>query len=172
MATHSSVLVWRIPGTEEPGGLPSMGSHRVGHDWRDLVAAAWTFNSLRLKGVIDCSSAGASPCEEEHTLFCLQESVSPQAKPGRAGTGCVYHLSVLPPTSQPRSASPSPCLLNSDCRTNLSVPGICVCPWACLWVFVLPGTLPSSPSLQLPPPLTPQNSVVPAQRQWHHLRSW
>ena len=32
MATHSSVLVWRIPGTEEPGGLLSMGSHRVGHD--------------------------------------------------------------------------------------------------------------------------------------------
>ena len=31
-ATHSSVLAWRIPGTEEPGGLPSMGSHRVGHD--------------------------------------------------------------------------------------------------------------------------------------------
>ena len=32
MATHSSVLAWRIPETEEPGGLPSMGSHRVGHD--------------------------------------------------------------------------------------------------------------------------------------------
>ena len=32
MATHSSVLAWRIPGTGEPGGLPSMGSHRVGHD--------------------------------------------------------------------------------------------------------------------------------------------
>ena len=32
MATHSSVLTWRIPGTGEPGGLPSMGSHRVGHD--------------------------------------------------------------------------------------------------------------------------------------------
>ena len=32
MATHSSVLAWRIPATEEPGGLPSMGSHRVGHD--------------------------------------------------------------------------------------------------------------------------------------------
>ena len=40
MATHSSVLAWRIPGTEEPGGLPSMGSQRVGHDWRDLAAAA------------------------------------------------------------------------------------------------------------------------------------
>ena len=32
MATHSSVLAWRIPGTGEPGGLPSMGLHRVGHD--------------------------------------------------------------------------------------------------------------------------------------------
>ena len=35
MTTHSSVLAWRIPGTGEPGGLPSMGSHRVGHDWSD-----------------------------------------------------------------------------------------------------------------------------------------
>src|SRR5574340_470594 len=33
MTTHSSVLAWRIPGTGEPGGFPSMGSHRVGHDW-------------------------------------------------------------------------------------------------------------------------------------------
>ena len=40
MATHSSVLAWRIPGTGEPGGLPSMGSHRVGHDWSNLAAAA------------------------------------------------------------------------------------------------------------------------------------
>ena len=40
MAAHSSVLAWRIPGTEEPGGLLSMGSHRVGHDWGDLAAAA------------------------------------------------------------------------------------------------------------------------------------
>ena len=40
MATHSSVLAWRIPGTAEPGGLLSMGSHRVGHDWSDLAAAA------------------------------------------------------------------------------------------------------------------------------------
>ena len=37
MATHSSVLAWRIPGTGEPGGLPSMGSHRVGQDWSDLA---------------------------------------------------------------------------------------------------------------------------------------
>ena len=40
MAAHSSVLAWRIPGTGEPGGLPSMGLHRVRHDWSDLAAAA------------------------------------------------------------------------------------------------------------------------------------
>ena len=40
MAAHSSVLVWRIPGTGEPGRLPSMGSHRVGHNWSDLAAVA------------------------------------------------------------------------------------------------------------------------------------
>ena len=39
-ATHSCILAWRIPGTGERGGLPSMGSHRVGHDWSDLAAAA------------------------------------------------------------------------------------------------------------------------------------
>ena len=45
MATHSSVLAWRIPGTGEPGGLLSMGSHRVRHDWSDLAAAAAAYNS-------------------------------------------------------------------------------------------------------------------------------
>ena len=41
MATHSSILAWRIPGTGEPGGLQPMGSHRVGHDWCDLAAAVF-----------------------------------------------------------------------------------------------------------------------------------
>ena len=40
MATHSSILAWRILWTEKPGGLQSMESHRVGHDWSDLAAAA------------------------------------------------------------------------------------------------------------------------------------
>ena len=40
MTTHSRVLAWRIPGTGEPGGPPSMGSHRIGHDCSDLAAAA------------------------------------------------------------------------------------------------------------------------------------
>ena len=49
MATHSSVLAWRIPWTEKPGRLQSMGSHRVGHDWSDLAAAAaWTLWTLAL----------------------------------------------------------------------------------------------------------------------------
>ena len=49
MATYSIILAWRIPGTVEPGGLPSMGSHRVGHDWSDLAAAATADNYLSKK---------------------------------------------------------------------------------------------------------------------------
>ena len=54
MATHSSVLAWRIPGMGEPGGLPPTGSHRVRHDWRDLAAAATvspTYDEIFLIGV-------------------------------------------------------------------------------------------------------------------------
>ena len=50
MATHSSVLAWRIPGTAEPGGPLSMRSHTVGYDWSDLAAAAATFLLLWLCG--------------------------------------------------------------------------------------------------------------------------
>ena len=54
MAPHSSVLAWRIPGTGEPGGLPSMGLHRVGHDWRDLAAAAaWRLVDGRWKKAME-----------------------------------------------------------------------------------------------------------------------
>ena len=42
MTTHSSILAWKIPGMGEPGGLPSTGSHRVGHDWRDLAKSVTT----------------------------------------------------------------------------------------------------------------------------------
>ena len=52
MATHSSVLAWRIPGTGEPGGLPSMGSHRVRHNWSDLAAAAAREDIFRNHSVI------------------------------------------------------------------------------------------------------------------------
>ena len=59
MAVHSSVLAWRIPETEEPGGLPSMGSHRVRHDWSDLAAAAVPL--LRLYGHLKWSCSGDFP---------------------------------------------------------------------------------------------------------------
>jgi len=52
MGIHSSILAWRIPGMGEPGGLLSMGSHRVGHDRRDLAAAA--------------AAGVAIPCFEDH----------------------------------------------------------------------------------------------------------
>ena len=61
MATHTSVLAWRIPGTGEPGGLPSMGSHRVGHDWSDLATAAaaslWTSSLIHSTQVRYISSS-------------------------------------------------------------------------------------------------------------------
>ena len=47
MATHSSVLAWRVPRMGEPGGLPSVGLHRVGHDWRDLAAAVAAWSSSK-----------------------------------------------------------------------------------------------------------------------------
>ena len=49
MATHSSVLAWRIPGTGQPGGLPSMGSHRVRHDWSHLARVVKRQNRKRLQ---------------------------------------------------------------------------------------------------------------------------
>ena len=58
MATHSSVLAWRIPEKGEPGGLPSLGSHRVGHDWSDLAAAAAAAitSQVRILVSIPCST--------------------------------------------------------------------------------------------------------------------
>ena len=65
-ATHSSVLAWRIPGTGEPGGMPSMGSHRVGHDWSDLAAAAATTYALEKATAPDSSTlAWRVPWTEE-----------------------------------------------------------------------------------------------------------
>ena len=62
MATHSSVLAWRIPRMGEPGGLPSMGSHRVGHDWSDLAYSKWSFPELPqcLSGKESACRAGAT----------------------------------------------------------------------------------------------------------------
>ena len=50
MATHSSIRAWRTPGTEEPGELPSLGSHRVGHDWSDLAVAVAYIVTMGMAG--------------------------------------------------------------------------------------------------------------------------
>ena len=58
---HSSVLAWRIPGTGEHGGLPSMGSHRVGHDWSDLAAAAMDWIHMLFRGNLNRWTAREIP---------------------------------------------------------------------------------------------------------------
>ena len=70
MTTHSSVLAWRIPGTGEPGGLPSMGSHRVGHDWSDLAAAA-TYKGILLKIAFYGSMCVLICSANKHVLFWI-----------------------------------------------------------------------------------------------------
>ena len=61
MATHSSILAWRIPGTEEPGALPSLGSHRVRHDRSDLEAAAAAFALIASLPVHKTTFSGSPP---------------------------------------------------------------------------------------------------------------
>ena len=73
MATHSSVLAWRIPGTGEPGGLQSIGSHRVGHDWGDLAAAA-AAALIKALHVCVCMCSVAQLCP----TLCNPMTCSPQ----------------------------------------------------------------------------------------------
>ena len=72
MATHSSVLAWRIPGTGKPGGLPSLGSHRDRHDWSDLAAAAATKSRWRKSGSREEKGKWESPNSETipNSVFC------------------------------------------------------------------------------------------------------
>ena len=64
MAPHSSTLAWKIPGMGEPGGLPSMGSHRVRHDWSNLAAAA-SFNLEKAMAAHSSTPAWKIPWMEE-----------------------------------------------------------------------------------------------------------
>ena len=74
MATHSSVLAWRIPGTGEPGGLPSLGLHRVRHDWSDLAAAAFSCRYCFEKQIkaVGQDEWKCKYCAQEH--FTLKKS--------------------------------------------------------------------------------------------------
>ena len=74
MATHSSVLAWRIPGTGEPGGLQSMGLHRVGHDWSDLAAAAAAKMSPDFLSGSIFQSTGLKKAKQNTVLSLTEES--------------------------------------------------------------------------------------------------
>ena len=64
MATHSSVLAWRTPGTGEPGGLPYMESHRVGHDWSDCSSSGLAVKNLfAMQEMGSIPESGRSPGE-------------------------------------------------------------------------------------------------------------
>ena len=90
MATHSSVLAWRIPGTGDPGGLPSMGSHRVRHDWSDAAAAAAAADTMG-----NMFEGGASKSEEEEVserpwvpvLYRNWQNAAPATANSRAQAG-------------------------------------------------------------------------------------
>ena len=69
IATHFSVFAWRNPRTEEPGGLPSMGSHRIGHDWRDLAAAAAAAGISLMHTVPYCTLLKASKVKGKEVLL-------------------------------------------------------------------------------------------------------
>ena len=109
MATHSSVLAWRIPGTGEPGGLRSTGSHRVGHNYSDLAAAAAGQSAIppSLEGVggfVWEDSHGAQKCNvlwppEMDTEVPCMECMGPPVLVWRWGEGCsssplLWHMGV------------------------------------------------------------------------------
>ena len=104
MATHSRILAWRIPGTEEPDGLPSMGSQRVGHDWSDLAAAAASAKGIHrvlhnLSPLLDLSSTLGAPLQ------------APAEFPGHAvfpHTPAAWHTFVRLPANPPLSTEPLP----------------------------------------------------------------
>ena len=83
MATHSSVLAWRIPGTGEPGELPSMGSHRVRHDWSDLAAVAGVTLSAKWSQIMSYR------CTYRH---CYIVSLGRTGNPSRPG---LFHNYIM-----------------------------------------------------------------------------
>ena len=129
MAAHSSILAWRITGTADPGGLPSMGSHRVGNDWSDLAAAA-AINIILCVQTNDLRH----PIAVCHVLNCFSVSnsmrpyglysprlLSPWDSPGKnTGVGCHSLLQRIFPTQGSNACLL--CLLHWQAGSLLLVP--------------------------------------------------
>ena len=94
MATHSSVLAWRIPGMTGPGGLLSTGSHRVGHDWSDLAAAAALILSYINHQLLLLLSYVFSKKEKRHLQF-IGELYTHGSKKSRLKPGVIFCMSNL-----------------------------------------------------------------------------
>ena len=163
MATHSSVLAWRIPGTGEPGGLSSMGLHRVGQDWSDLAAVA-VAQAMYLEAILPGVQTGALGAG-----FVLCEAGAEKC-PGRDAFACRYNtfwrdlvplclLSVHAPI--PSLCTAMPHLFNSSrsgdhrisCLLCLEYSFLVVCLLKSCLSFFLFSALKSLPKPSLPPKL-------------------
>ena len=121
MATHSSVPAWRIPGTGEPGGLPSMGSHRVRHDWSDLASKQQSLQPHSFHAMAFPKTWDDHNRKKDTNLCCIWVKLS-------VATQVVCHTSV---SRQPWFASGFPFLwigyalmgdgtwLNQTCRASI-----------------------------------------------------
>ena len=130
MAIHSSVLAWRIPGMGEPSGLPSMGSHRVGHDWSDLAAAAAAVSEFKLLCVLTIHEpwnvlffanqiVGFSVCDGNMVVLAVEDVVVQWA------------LQICEFTTTPWT----------NCRFNIQWGCFRKSPWNKTWVCCAPGTI-------------------------------
>ena len=95
MATHSSVLAWRIPGAGEPGGLQSMGSRRVGHDWSDLAAAAPSQWRLGIQPTWRQAPVTGVFMTEHRSLYCLFNCICPWRRPSQIHDAPHGSLSIM-----------------------------------------------------------------------------
>ena len=122
MATHSSTLAWKTPGMAEPGRLLSMGSHRVGHDWRDIAAAAaccYIYFKVKSTTVFRRPSTMMCACMLSHFSYVLFTARQAPLSTGFSGrnTGVGRHalLKGIFPTQ-----GSNPCLLRLlHCRQIL-----------------------------------------------------
>ena len=126
MATHSSVLAWRIPGTGEPGGLPCMGSHRVEHNWSNLAVSA----AAAAVGGKLLYSVGLVSAIQGESAITIHRSPSSWAPPPL-------------PASQPLGHQQSQAGLPALCRDFRH----CLFyTWWCTYIDTVPALVPLSPS--------------------------